>query len=123
MRRSQLQRQLSRTEPSHRVSRDGWGTFAPGRHAAALRITVEAWGPSAEPPDIVAVLQDLFWLSQLNWSAPEVDTRLPLTLRFTAQKLGRFVLAYDDEDDFGEWGEETLGQGGGKELPPGVDVA
>ena len=83
-----------------------------------LRIAVEAWGPGADAPDIVAVLQDLFWLSQLSWSAPEVDSRLPLTLRFTAQKLGRFVLEYDDEDDVGEWEGEPELQRSDEELPP-----
>ncbi|MDQ6864050.1 MAG: hypothetical protein M3082_16885 [Candidatus Dormibacteraeota bacterium] len=88
-----------------------------------LRITVEAWGPGPDAPDIVAILQDLFWLSQLSWSAPEVDARLPLTLRFTAQKLGRFVLEYDDEDDVGEWEGEPDHQRSDEELSPDVNVA
>jgi len=54
---------------------------------------------SDEPPDLVSIFQDMFWLSQLNWSAPEIDMRLPIILRFTDQKLERYALELDDEDE------------------------
>lgn len=52
------------------------------------------------------VLRDLFWLSQLNWNSPEIDIRLPITLRFTDQKLERYALELDDEDDEDDWEED-----------------
>ena len=54
-------------------------------------------------PDIIPILQDIFWLAQLNWNAPEIDMNLPIILRFTDQKLERYALELDGEDDDEDW--------------------
>jgi len=59
--------------------------------------------------DIRTILRDIFYLAQLNWSSPEIAIRLPLTLRFTDQKLERYALelaADADGDDADEWEAE-----------------
>jgi hypothetical protein len=55
------------------------------------------------PPDLPTVLRDIFWLSQLNWSSPEIDISLPITLRFTDEKLERYALELQEDDDEGDW--------------------
>lgn len=57
---------------------------------------------SADPHILQQCMQDIFWLSQLNWSSPKTDISLPITLRFTDQKLERYALELDDgiEDDW-----------------------
>lgn len=57
-------------------------------------------------PEIVPILQDIFWLSRLNWNSPDIDIRLPITLRFTDQKLERYALEAVTDDDDGDWEEE-----------------
>jgi hypothetical protein len=55
--------------------------------------------------EIVEILRDIFWLSQLNWSFPEVDIRLPITLRFANQKLERYALEQGEDGIEREWDE------------------
>jgi hypothetical protein len=62
-------------------------------------------------PALLAILEDIFKLAQLNWSSPETDIRLPITLRFTDQMLERFALDAEEEDD--EWDDEEDDQGEG----------
>jgi hypothetical protein len=54
-------------------------------------------------PDITTVLRDIFWLAQLNWSSPEIDISLPITLRFTDEKLERYALEVEDDTDEDDW--------------------
>lgn len=58
-------------------------------------------------PDLTTLLRDIFWLSQLNWSSPEIDISLPITLRFTDEKLERYSLELEDEADEGDWDTPT----------------
>lgn len=56
-----------------------------------------------DPPQLTTLLRDIFWLSQLNWSSPEIDISLPITLRFTDEKLERYALESEDDEDEGDW--------------------
>lgn len=62
---------------------------------------VDGSGPCA---DLLPILGDIFDLSQLNWGAPEIDIRLPITLRFNDQKLERYALEPDEDDEEEDWG-------------------
>ncbi len=68
-----------------------------------IRVEVVASSPGAQP-EIVEILEDIFRLSQLNWNSPEIDIKLPITLRFTDQKLERYALEVE-EDDQDDWDE------------------
>lgn len=52
---------------------------------------------------LLDVMEDVFYLSQLNWNAPEIDINLPITLRFTDQKLERFALELESDDEDEDW--------------------
>lgn len=67
-----------------------------------LQIGLLASG-DAEVGQINNVMQDVFHLSQLNWNSPEIDINLPITLRFTDQKLERYALELDDEEGDEDW--------------------
>ncbi len=49
--------------------------------------------------ELQVILRDVFWLSQLNWNSPEININLPITLRFTDQKLERFALEMDEDSE------------------------
>ena len=50
------------------------------------------------------LLEEVFWLSRLNWNSPDIDIRLPITLRFTDQKLERYSLELENgEDEEDDW--------------------
>jgi hypothetical protein len=73
-----------------------------------LRVELVA-GNGDVPHNLLATLQDIFCLSQLNWNTPAIDISLPITLRFTDQKLERYALEIDDRDDDQGWedGDES----------------
>jgi hypothetical protein len=80
----------------------------PSRQGTPRPVRIEIVGSSDTKPDLVPILQDIFRLSQLNWNTPEIDISLPLTLRFTDQKLERYSIEADpdadDSDD--DWGDQ-----------------
>lgn len=89
--------------------RNGYGQFKfQGKtvraHRFAYRLLIDSSSDAA--PEIVPILQDIFWLSRLNWNSPDIDIRLPITLRFTDQKLERYALEAVTDDDDGDWEEE-----------------
>jgi hypothetical protein len=61
------------------------------RQGTPRPIRVEVVDASEDCPDLLPILGDIFSLSQLNWGAPEIDISLPITLRFTDQKLERYA--------------------------------
>lgn len=73
------------------------------RQGTPRPIRVELVAASGGGPDLPTILGDIFALSQLNWGAPEIDISLPITLRFTDQKLERYALEPEDEEDEDDW--------------------
>jgi len=70
---------------------------------APVRVQIVDSG-DAQPPAILPIIDDIFKLSQLNWNAPEIDISLPITLRRIDQKLERYALEFEeDEDADGGW--------------------
>lgn len=60
--------------------------------------------------DIIKIAEDIFRLTQLNWSSPDIEIGLPVTIRWADQLLREIssddVEEDDDEDDFyNEWHE------------------
>lgn len=76
------------------------------RQGTPQPIRVEIIDGSNSCADLLPILGDIFNLSQLNWGAPEIDIRLPITLRFNDQKLERYALEPDWEEDEEDWGGE-----------------
>ena len=74
------------------------------RQGTPQPIRVEIVDGSAPSADLFSILSDVFDLSQLNWGAPEIDIRLPITLRFNDQKLERYALEPDEDDEEEDWG-------------------
>ena len=78
----------------------------PSKQGTPRPVRVDVIATSDAAPTIQDVLRDIFWLSQLNWNTPEIDINLPLTLRFTDQKLERYTIQETgegaDEDDWGD---------------------
>jgi len=72
----------------------------PSRQGTPRPVRIEVVAGSDDGPDIVPILQDIFRLSQLNWNTPEIAINLPLTLRFTDQKLERYALEGDSDPDY-----------------------
>ncbi len=88
--------------------RTGWLVLAGGpglRHGTPRAVQVEIAGSSGET-GLVPVLADIFRLSQLNWNSPGIDISLPITLRFTDQKLERYALESEIGEDLEEWGDQ-----------------
>lgn len=56
--------------------------------------------------DLTAALKDVFYLCQLNWTSPEIDNRLPITLRLTDEMLGRLAVDVEEAVDEDEWEED-----------------
>lgn len=55
-----------------------------------LKITIKKWS-TPEMPDLLEIMRDIFWLSQLNWRSPKLDISLPITIRHTDRKLEKYV--------------------------------
>jgi len=87
--------------------RTGWLVLAGApslRQGTPRALQVEIVDGTGEP-ELLPVMSDIFRLSQLNWNSPEIDISLPITLRFTDQKLERYAIeAEADEDD--EWEDQ-----------------
>lgn len=80
----------------------------PSKQGTPRPVRVEIVDNNGDTLGMTAVLRDIFWLSQLNWNAPEIDISLPLILRFTDQKLERYAIDVEvDAGDDDDWGDAS----------------
>jgi len=78
-----------------------------GRTAGTLLLQL---AHSAPPADIVALGMDAYFLTQLNWSAPDIPINVPVTIRWADDRLREYLLdaveaeedAFAEEDDEGQ---------------------
>ncbi len=77
----------------------------PLRQGTPRPVRVEVIDGSGDA-DMRDIVRDVFLLAQLNWNSPEIAISLPLTLRFTDEKLERYALEVgvdDGEEDADDW--------------------
>jgi hypothetical protein len=82
------------------VCNTGWPFRFPGT-ASPLHISM-AWGSL----EIEKVLEDVFALSQLAWSAPDKSSRLPVTIKLGDMFLQPIASRFDEEDAL--YGEDEV---------------
>jgi hypothetical protein len=88
--------------------RTGWLVLAGApslRQGTTRAVQIEIVDGSGEAK-LLAVLSDIFSLSQLNWNSPEIDISLPITLRFTDQKLERYAIEAEVDEDADKWEDQ-----------------
>lgn len=85
------------------TGRPGLWDSALGRTAGTLLLNVAEEGGST---DLMAIGEDAYRLTHLNWSAPDIELSLPVTIRWADEALRETLLPPDD-DERGEAGDET----------------
>jgi hypothetical protein len=56
-------------------------------------------GNGSKSHELKDILRDVYWLTHLNWASPRITTSLPATIRYTDEKLERYILEGNDEDE------------------------
>jgi hypothetical protein len=71
-----------------------------GRTAATLLLRI-ARNPKGHPLNMREIAEDAYGLTHLNWSAPDIEISLPVTIRWSDERLREIVTnpsATDDTD-------------------------
>lgn len=75
-----------------------WDSQRWGRTASTLLLHV-ARNPEGHPLDIRYIAEDAYSLTQLNWNAPEIEISLPVTIRWSDERLREIVTNPSAADD------------------------
>lgn len=67
-----------------------WDGQRQGRTASTLLLRI-ARNPEGRPLDIRHITEDAYSLTQLNWNAPEIEISLPVTIRWSDERLREIV--------------------------------
>lgn len=69
-----------------------------GRTAGTLLLRI-ARNPSGRPLDIRKIAEDAYGLTHLNWNAPDIEISLPVTIRWSDERLREIVTNPSATDD------------------------
>jgi hypothetical protein len=69
-----------------------------GRTAGTLLLRI-ASNPSGRPLDIRKIAEDAYGLTHLNWNAPDIEISLPVTIRWSDERLREIVTNPSATDD------------------------
>jgi hypothetical protein len=69
-----------------------------GRTAATLLLRI-ARNPEGSPLDIRHIAKDAYALTHLNWNAPDIEISLPVTIRWSDERLREIVTNPSAADD------------------------
>ena len=67
-----------------------WDGQRQGRTASTLLLRI-ARNPQGRQLDIRHITEDAYNLTQLNWNAPEIEISLPVTIRWSDERLREIV--------------------------------
>ena len=69
-----------------------------GRTASTLLLRI-ARNPDGRPLDIRKIAEDTYGLTHLNWNAPDIEISLPVTIRWSDERLREIVTNPSANDD------------------------
>jgi hypothetical protein len=69
-----------------------------GRTAGTLLLRI-ARNPKESPLDIRKIAEDAYGLTHLNWNAPDIEISLPVTIRWSDERLREIVTNPSATDD------------------------
>ena len=69
-----------------------------GRTAATLLLRI-ARNPKGHPLNIREIAEDAYGLTHLNWNAPDIEISLPVTIRWSDERLREIVTNPSATDD------------------------
>jgi hypothetical protein len=69
-----------------------------GRTAGTLLLRI-ARNPAGQPLDIRKIAEDAYGLTHLNWNAPDIEISLPVTIRWSDERLREIVTNPSATDD------------------------
>ena len=67
-----------------------------GRTAGTLLLNL---AESSQPMDISALAEDAYRLTHLNWSAPDIEISVPVTIRWNDDALRASLVSQQQEED------------------------